>query len=125
MISILDSAGVAAGTARRLRRREYFSKGPNYLWHFDGYDKLKPYGLCVSGCIDGYSRYIIWLRVYKTNNDPKVINGYYMDCIRERMDAPKKSEPAGVLKTDMLPQCKHYLLDLTAFCMGEVLPISG
>ena len=90
MISILDSAGVAARTARRLRRREYFSKGPNYIWHFDGYDKLKPYGLCVSGCIDGYSRYIIWLKVYKTNNDPKVISGYYMECVRERMGAPTK-----------------------------------
>jgi len=28
--------------------------GPNYLWHVDGYDKLKPFGMAISGCIDGF-----------------------------------------------------------------------
>lgn len=31
----------------------YRTKGPNYAWHIDGQDKLKRYGLCVHGCIDG------------------------------------------------------------------------
>ena len=90
ILSILDARGVACRRARRLRRREYYAKGPNFVWHFDGYDKLKPYGLCLSGCIDGFSRCIIWLHVYKTNNDPKVIAGYYMDVIDEKMGAPLK-----------------------------------
>ena len=29
------------------------TKGPNYVWHTDGMDKLKPYGFAVHGCIDG------------------------------------------------------------------------
>lgn len=29
-------------------------QGPNYVWHADGYDKLKPFGLAIHGCIDGY-----------------------------------------------------------------------
>ena len=28
---------------------------PNFLWHCDGYDKLKPFGIAIHGCIDGYS----------------------------------------------------------------------
>ena len=28
-------------------------QGPNYLWHMDSYDKLKPYGISIHGCIDG------------------------------------------------------------------------
>ena len=32
------------------------SCGPNYVWHIDGYDKLKPFGIAISGCIDGFSR---------------------------------------------------------------------
>lgn len=32
-------------------RRSYYSLGPNYVWHADGYDKLKPYGFGISGCI--------------------------------------------------------------------------
>lgn len=31
----------------------FVKKGPNYTWHLDGYDKLKPYGFCIHGCMDG------------------------------------------------------------------------
>lgn len=24
------------------------------MWHADGYDMLKPFGLAISGCIDGF-----------------------------------------------------------------------
>ena len=30
-----------------------FMQGPNYIWHCDGNDKLKKYGFCIHGCIDG------------------------------------------------------------------------
>ncbi|CAB1433775.1 unnamed protein product [Pleuronectes platessa] len=48
----LDRRGVALRKAGRLRRRRYFSKGPNFIWHMDSYDKLKPYGFCINGSID-------------------------------------------------------------------------
>ena len=28
-------------------------QGPNFSWHCDGYDKLKPFGIAIHGCIDG------------------------------------------------------------------------
>ena len=34
--------------------------------------KLKPYGFPIPGCIDGFFRKIIWLKVCRTNNDPKI-----------------------------------------------------
>ena len=64
------------------RRRVYRSKGPNYLWHIDGYDKLKPFGFCVHSAIDGYSRRILWPEVASSNNDPKVVGQYYLDDVR-------------------------------------------
>lgn len=78
MLTVLDSIGVANCCVRRLCRRQYFAQGPNFIWHLHGYDKLKQYGLCIHGCIDGFSRYMIWLNLYTTNNDPKLIGGYYM-----------------------------------------------
>ena len=68
----LDPTGVESRKRKRLRRRQYFNKGPNYLWHMDSYDKLKPYGICINGCVDGFSRYIIWLHAGSTASDPKV-----------------------------------------------------
>ncbi len=44
VIKEIDPEGVELRHARRLRRRQYFSRGPNALWHMDSYDKLKPYG---------------------------------------------------------------------------------
>lgn len=53
------------------------------------YDKIKPYGFPIHGSIDGFSRYIIWLRVGTTNNDPKVVGGYYVDAIKKLNGFPR------------------------------------
>lgn len=74
LLLYLDPKGVEMRKRKRLRRRQYHNKGPNYLWHMDSYDKLKPYGICINGCIDGFSRQIIWLRAGSTASDPKVSN---------------------------------------------------
>ena len=36
-------------------------EGPHHLWHHDGHHKLIKYGLITHGCIDGFSRTIIYL----------------------------------------------------------------
>ncbi|XDV31020.1 hypothetical protein PO909_033797 [Leuciscus waleckii] len=85
----LDPRGVAVRRARRLRRRNYFAKGPNFSWHLDSYDKLKPYGICINGCIDGFSRKIIWLNAYTTSSDPKLIGGYYIEAVERLGGCPR------------------------------------
>ncbi|KAJ8677942.1 hypothetical protein QAD02_013729 [Eretmocerus hayati] len=54
-----DPEGVRRRKARHLVRRMFWSPGPNYTWHIDGYDKLKNYGFFIHGAIDGFSRYIL------------------------------------------------------------------
>ncbi|EDO37933.1 predicted protein [Nematostella vectensis] len=78
---ILDPDGVERRSRNRLRRRQYNAKGANFFWHLDGYDKLKPYGFCIHGCIDGYSRRIMWLEVGRTNNHSGVVASYFLDCV--------------------------------------------
>ena len=41
-IRSLDPEGVTARSRRRLHRRVYNARGPNYVWNIDGYDKIKP-----------------------------------------------------------------------------------
>ncbi len=57
ILRMLDPEGTQQRKGRRLLRRAYISKGPNFLWHFDSYDKLKRFGFCINGCVDGFSRY--------------------------------------------------------------------
>ena len=83
VLKIFDPEGVEHRLRHRLRRTVYRSKGPNYLWHRDGYDKLKPFGFCIHGAIDDFSRRILWLEVASTNSDPKVIAQYYLDYVRQ------------------------------------------
>ena len=50
--------------------------GPTFIWHTDGYD----IGLCIKGCICEFSRKIIWVNVYQTNNHLKLIDGYFLEA---------------------------------------------
>ena len=89
ILKIVDPAGVELRSRHRLRRRQYRGKGPNFIWHVDGYDKLKPFGFCVHGCIDGYSRRILWIDVATTNNDPGVVAKYFLGYIRSVGGVPR------------------------------------
>ena len=86
----LDPEGVELRKRHCLRRRLYYAKGPNWVWHMDGYDKLKPYGLCIHGAIDGYSRRILWLRLCRSNKDPKVVCSVFMKALQKIKGAPRK-----------------------------------
>ncbi|CAH3106858.1 unnamed protein product, partial [Pocillopora meandrina] len=56
VLRAFDPERVEHRSQHRLRRRIYRCKGPNYLWHIDGYDKLKLFGFCIHGAVDGLRR---------------------------------------------------------------------
>ena len=82
MVRNKDPEGVQLRKWRRLRRRKYTSLGPNFVWHIDGHDKLKPYGFSIHGGIDGFSRRALWLEISKSNKMPEVIAKYYLDAVQ-------------------------------------------
>ena len=41
----------------------FMVQGPDFVWHLDGYDKLKPYGFPIHGCIDGLVLYNLKLMI--------------------------------------------------------------
>lgn len=73
VIKGLDLEGVEMWMKRWFRRRRYVVFGFNFIWYFDGYDKLKLYGFCIYGVIDGYSWCILWFEVGFMNNDLMII----------------------------------------------------
>ena len=79
----VDPEGSELRKAHRLKRREYHNPGPNYSWHMDGYDKLKPWGFPIHGVIDGFSRKILWLNVTRSNNSPDNIAKFYLNVVKE------------------------------------------
>jgi hypothetical protein len=85
----LDPEGSAEWKAHSLKRRVYHNVGPNYAWHCDGYDKLKPFGFPVHGAIDGWSRKILWLYVTRSNNSPHNIASYFIEAVQEFGGSPQ------------------------------------
>ena len=90
LLSVLDSRNVEMRRRHRLQRRSYYNAGPNDVWHVDGYDKLKPYGISVHGCIDGYSRSVIWLNACTSNKQPAVVANFFVTAVDEVKGCPAR-----------------------------------
>ena len=72
----VDPQGVAHRKSHCLKRRT------------DRYDKLKPYGFSIHGCVEGFSRRIIWLEVQRSNKNPRVVTKYFLDSIKLARGCP-------------------------------------
>ena len=52
--------------------------------------ELKPYRFPMHGCIDGFSRKIIWLKACRTNNDPRIPASFYIQTEQHFKYFPSK-----------------------------------
>ena len=86
----LDPEGVAARKKKSLKRRKYSVPGPDHLWHIDGYDKLKPFGFSIHGCIDGFSRRRIWLEIGTSNKQPEVVAYFFIQAVKQLRGVPTR-----------------------------------
>ena len=66
-IQNIDPINRAIRRRYTIQRRLYNVKKPNHLWHVDSNHKLINWRFILHGCIDGYSRAVIYLKCY-TNN---------------------------------------------------------
>ncbi|XP_066288570.1 uncharacterized protein [Branchiostoma lanceolatum] len=79
-------------------------------------DKLKPYGFCLHGCINGYSRRCMWLHVGTTNKDAAVVATLYLNTVNQLEGCPQlvRSDPGTenvvVAAMQCSFHCNHYVL---------------
>ena len=48
----------------------------------------------IHGCIDGFSRRLVWLKVSRTNNDPAVVAGFFLEAVQHEGGC------SAILRTD-------------------------
>ena len=63
----VDPINRANRWGERIVRRPYSVPHPNFLWHIDTDIKLRHWRLSIHGCVDGFSRSIIYLRINDNN----------------------------------------------------------
>ncbi|KAK4883438.1 hypothetical protein RN001_006757 [Aquatica leii] len=74
ILAEIDPLGTAKRWSGTVKRRMYKVATPNSLWHMDAHMKLSRWGLATHGCIDGYSRTIIYLSCAASVTAQTVIN---------------------------------------------------
>ena len=84
----IDPEGVSMHKKKTIKLRTYETNGPFDVFHIGGNDKLKRFGFAIHGCIDGFSRKLIWLFVSSTNNDPLIVANFYLKAITNLERAP-------------------------------------
>ena len=88
----LDAEGLEnRALANRKRKRlcgNFMTKGPNWVHSLDRHAKLMGYQkstfpLAIYGCLDSASRKLLWLKIWTTNSDPKIIGRWYFEHLYE------------------------------------------
>ena len=72
----LDNKNTALKWGIVTTRRKYYIAWPNSLWHLDGHHSLIHLGFVIHGCIDGYSRRVIFLECSSNNLSQTVLNRF-------------------------------------------------
>lgn len=48
------------------------------------------FGFPIHGCVDGFSRKIIWLKTIHSNNDPFIIGAIFLEHLKEHQGCPSR-----------------------------------
>ena len=80
---------------------------PYFIWHVDGYYKIKPFGRCFHGVIEGYGHIVMWIEVGATKNYPNYIANYYLELLRMLNAFHVLSERIVILKICISASCRH------------------
>eukprot|EP00794_Sanderia_malayensis_P013470 gene13470-14861_t len=122
MMEEVDPAGLreraVVGKAKRPPRTGIFnSKGSDWTMSLDGHDKLCGYQkatfpLCIYGGLDTYSNRINFLRIWTTNNEPKIIGRFYLEYLYECKVLPSRLRIDKGTETGILTTMHSYLRSL-------------
>ncbi|KAH3710299.1 hypothetical protein DPMN_069774 [Dreissena polymorpha] len=87
-LHIVDKEGIQERRHRRLHRRIYNVEAPNYVWHIDINHKLIRWRFIISGGVDGFSRFVVFLKCID-NNKSKTVYGCFKEAV-SKYGIPKK-----------------------------------
>ena len=107
----MDPEVTEARKGHCLRRRVYHNPGPNYSWYCDRYDKLKPFDFPIHGCIDGWSRKIVWLYVTRPNNKPNNMAAYFLAAVEEYGGCPVDLVTNMTTENGVMPTIQSFFRD--------------
>lgn len=117
----VDPDGVEQRKLKTIVRRTYASEGPNHVWHIDGHHKLIKWGFVTMGCVDGYSRAVIYLKCSNNNKSTTALALFNDGVGRYGMPSRVRGDRGGenVLIADRIIEARG--LNRGSFIAGSAL----
>ncbi|KAF8590916.1 hypothetical protein K439DRAFT_1611571 [Ramaria rubella] len=78
-----EPEGIKERKARHLKRKRFWAASVNDIWAIDQHDKWKWFHLWLHTGVEPYSGKILWLCVWWTNKNPRLILHYYLEAVQE------------------------------------------
>jgi hypothetical protein len=75
----VDVVGNCQRRMRRLKRSALWTAGLHEVWTVDQHDKWLRFGLFLHVGMESLSNSVLWLRVWWTNKNPRLIARYYLE----------------------------------------------
>lgn len=69
--------------AHCFRRKRFYAAGAFDVVCVDQHDKWKKFGLALHTGVEPFIGELEWIRVWWTNNNPRLIASYYLDWVEE------------------------------------------
>ena len=79
----MDPVAVAARRAGWICRHVFYTAGVNHVWAFDQHDKWQRYGLRLHLGVKPFAGFLLWLIIWWTNSDPKLVGWEYFRAARK------------------------------------------
>ena len=119
MIAELDPEGLEARSLQRRKKKlrgQFTSEGPLWVASLDGHDKLcgfqnSTFPLGVYGCIDTFSRKILFLFVCHSNWNPLIVGKMYLRYLFETEMLPRNLRVDRGTETGKMASIDVYLLN--------------
>ena len=69
--------------ARRLVRKQFWTVGVNDIWSMDQHNKCRRFQLFLHVGLEAHTSNVLWLKVWWTNRNPRLICGWYCDTVEQ------------------------------------------
>lgn len=83
MLMQLEPEEVRKRKGKKFRRKRFYAAGVMAVLTMDQHDKWGHYNLWLHVGIDPFTGYVAWLKIWRTNHNPRLIAKYYLDAIRD------------------------------------------
>ncbi|KZT50182.1 hypothetical protein CALCODRAFT_444920, partial [Calocera cornea HHB12733] len=80
--SLTDPIGNRQRRGKRLKHYHLWTAGLHELWSFDQHDKWKRFGLFLHVGLENFSNTVLWLKIWWTNSNPRLIASYYFEAAK-------------------------------------------